>query len=152
VLYLYIHSPTRNYQFKLLFLSYLQWCIGSSIITTSPTKLEAELTVGYGVFKESYISVVTLDRPKSVIAVSKQTNLLEYLETKWHFTPCSSNARHCWVTFEIDFKFKSVLYNSVSDMFLQDIINSMVKAFEEQCRKEFCHIEKGKSRGSDTCN
>ena len=108
--------------------------------------------VGYGVFNEKYISDVTMIKPKSVIAVSKQTNLLEYLKTTWSFTPCSSNPAHCWVVFEIDFKFKSALYNHVSDMFLQEIINSMVSAFEGRCRKTFCKEEKEKRRGIDTCN
>ena len=131
---------------------FVPWCIGSTIIRSTPTNLEAELIVGYGVFNEKYISDVQLIRPKSVIAVSKQTNLLEYLRTEWSFTPCSSNPNHCWVTFAIDFKFKSAVYNHVSDMFLQDIINSMVSAFEGRCRKEYCKVEKDKMRGMDTCN
>lgn len=131
---------------------FVPWCIGSTIIRSTPTKLEAELVVGYGVFNEKYISDVELIRPRSVIAVSKQTNLLEYLRTEWSFTPCGSNPNHCWVTFAIDFKFKSALYNQVSDMFLQDIIDSMVSAFEDRCRKEFCKVEKDKRRGTDTCN
>jgi coenzyme Q-binding protein COQ10 len=131
---------------------FVPWCIGSSILRSTPTNLEAELVVGYGMFNEKYISDVELIRPSSVIATSKQTNLLEYLRTKWSFSPCSSNPLHCWVTFEIDFKFKSALYNQVSDMFLQDVINSMVSAFEGRCRKEFCNVEKEKKRGTDTCN
>ena len=131
---------------------FVPWCIGSNILRSSPTNLEAELVVGYGIFNEKYISDVELKYPSSIVAVSKQTNLLEYMTTKWSFSPCSSNPRHCWVIFEVDFKFKSPLYNQISDMFLQDIINSMVSAFEGRCRKEFCHLEKEKKRGSDTCN
>lgn len=135
-----------------LYHQFVPWCIGSTIIRSTPKSLEAELVVGYGVFNEKYISDVTMIKPKSVIAVSKQTNLLEYLKTTWSFTPCSSNPAHCWVVFEIDFKFKSALYNHVSDMFLQEIINSMVSAFEGRCRKTFCKEEKEKRRGIDTCN
>ena len=140
-----------------LYHKFVPWCIGSNIIrstptTLEPTRLEAELVVGYGMFNERYISDVQLEWPKSIIAVSKQTNLLEYLQTKWSFTPCSTNPNHCWVIFEIDFKFKSPLYNHVSDMFLQEIVNSMVTAFETRCRKEFCNQEKDKKRGMDTCN
>ena len=140
-----------------LYHKFVPWCIGSNILRSTPTtlepkRLEAELVVGYGLFNERYISDVELDYPKSIIAVSKQTNLLEYLQTKWSFTPCSTNPLHCWVVFEIDFKFKSPLYNHVSDMFLQEIVNSMVSAFETRCRKEFCVQEKDKKRGMDTCN
>jgi ribosome-associated toxin RatA of RatAB toxin-antitoxin module len=148
-------SPEQLYQIVSHVESYhkfVPWCIGSNILRSTPTNLEAELVVGYGMFNEKYISDVELIRPSSVIAKSKQTNLLEYLTTKWSFSPCSSNPLHCWVTFEIDFKFKSALYNQVSDMFLQDVINSMVSAFEGRCRKEFCNVEKEKKRGTDTCN
>lgn len=131
---------------------FVPWCLQSTVLRSSPTHLEAELCVGYGLFHEKYISDVQLVRPKSVVATSRQTNLLEYLKTTWTFSPCSSNPLHCWVVFEIDFKFKSAMYNSVSDMFLQDIINSMVSAFEGRCRKKHCRIEKEKSRGLDTCN
>lgn len=131
---------------------FVPWCISSNILRKTEKELEAELQVGYGLFNEKYISVVRLDHPKSVIAESRQTSLLEYLKTEWHFSPCSNNPKHCWITFEINFKFKSPIYSQISDMFLQDVVNSMVKAFEDQCKKEFCHHEKNKSRGSDTCN
>lgn len=127
---------------------FVPWCKESNIIRETETDLEAELVVGFGYFNEKYVSVVKLDRPRSVIAVSKQTNLLEYLKTEWSFAPTSNDPKKCWVTFKIDFKFKSPLYNQISDMFLQDVINRMVKAFEEKCRKEFAE----KSSLKDTCS
>ena len=125
---------------------FVPWCKESNVITETATDLEAELVVGFGYFNEKYISVVKLDRPRSVVAVSKQTNLLEYLKTEWSFAPTSSDPKKCWVTFKIDFKFRSPLYNQISDLFLQDVINRMVKAFEDQCRKEFAE------KNRDTCN
>ena len=125
---------------------FVPWCKESNVLIETATDLEAELVVGFGYFNEKYISVVQLDKPRSVKAVSKQTNLLEYLKTEWSFAPSSSDPKKCWVTFKIDFKFKSPLYNQISDMFLQDVINRMVKAFEDQCRKEFAE------KNRDTCN
>jgi ribosome-associated toxin RatA of RatAB toxin-antitoxin module len=127
---------------------FVPWCKESNVLKETSTDLEAELVVGFGYFNEKYISIVKLNRPKSVIAESKQTNLLEYLKTEWSFAPTSNDPKKCWVTFKIDFKFKSPLYNQVSDLFLQDVINRMVKAFEEQCRKEFAE----KTLTKDTCN
>ena len=127
---------------------FVPWCKESNVLIETPTDLEAELVVGFGYFNEKYVSVVKLDKPKSVIAVSRQTNLLEYLKTEWSFAPTSSDPKKCWVTFKIDFKFKSPLYNQISDMFLQDVINRMVKAFEDQCRKE----STGKSLEADKRN
>ena len=117
--------------------NFVPWCKGSKVIRKDADKIEAELVVGFGYFNEKYLSVVTLDCPRSVTAISKETNLLEYLRTEWKFTPSKSDPSKCWVSFQIDFKFRSALYNQVSDMFLQDIVKNMVQAFEAQCRKRF---------------
>jgi ribosome-associated toxin RatA of RatAB toxin-antitoxin module len=48
------------------------------------------------------------------------------------FAP-ASNPLKCWVTFQIDFKFKSAMYNNISDLFMSEVVNNMVKAFENRC-------------------
>ncbi len=116
---------------------FVPWCQESNVVTKTGNGVEAELVVGFGYFKERYISVVEMDRPCKVIATSKETNLFEYLRTEWRFTPSRADPRKCWVTFEVEFKFKSALYNQAADMFLKEVVNKMVAAFEGQCKKEF---------------
>ena len=124
-------SSVENYK------KFVPWCQESNVITKTSTGIEAELVVGFGYFKERYISVVELTPPGKVVATSKETNLFEYLQTEWRFSPSNSQPGRCWVTFEVEFKFKSALYNQAADMFLKEVVNKMVKAFEGQCKKEF---------------
>jgi ribosome-associated toxin RatA of RatAB toxin-antitoxin module len=124
-------SSVENYK------KFVPWCQESNVITKTSTGIEAELVVGFGYFKERYISVVELTPPGKVIATSKETSLFEYLRTEWRFSPSNGQPGRCWVTFEVEFKFKSALYNQAADMFLKEVVNKMVKAFEGRCKKEF---------------
>jgi len=117
--------------------SFVPWCKQSTVLSrTGPSSLTAELVVGFGLFKEKYTSEVVMSAPKSVVATSKQVNLLEFLRTEWTFTP-TSDPSSCWVTFNIDFKFKSDMYTRVSDLFLQEVVDNMVAAFESRCKSVY---------------
>jgi len=88
-------------------------CSNELVQPEAPRELEAELVVGFGVFTERYVSKVSLEANKSVVAVSNQTNLFEHLRTEWKFLP-ASDPKSCWVTFQVDFHFKNALYNQVT--------------------------------------
>lgn len=95
--------------------------------------MEAELTVGYSLFKETYTSQISFEPGKSIVAISHQTNLFDYLHTEWAFAP-GRDPNTCWVSFKIEFQFKSAIYSRVSDLFFEDIVENMVAAFEKRCR------------------
>ena len=126
-----LYNVVSNVQ---MYKQFVPWCQESTVVTKTTQGLEAELVVGFGYFKERYISMVELDRPSKIIATSKETNLFEYLRTEWHFAPSRVDPRKCWVTFEIEFKFKSALYNQAADMFLKEVVNKMVCAFESRAK------------------
>lgn len=116
---------------------FVPWCKESRITNIDdPTNVKAELVVGFGVFNERYTSEVTLNTPAYVRATSVKCNLLDFLITEWKFLP-ASDPKSCWVTFQIDFKFKSDLYNHISEMFLTEVVNNMVKAFEGRCKSVY---------------
>lgn len=69
-------------------------------------------------------------------ATSHDTQLLEYLHTEWKFAPASS-PDSCWVTFKVEFKFSSPLYNQVSEMFMQEVVDKMVQAFDNRCKEVY---------------
>ena len=117
--------------------TFVPWCRDSKVLKRTSSELEAELVVGFGFFNEKYTSVVKLEKPVQVTAISHQTNLLEYLTTEWRFSPSSSDPKKTWVTFKIEFKFKSSIYNQVSEMFMKEVVDKMVQAFETKCKKEY---------------
>ena len=111
---------------------FVPWCKESRVIRTDRNGLQAELCVGFGVLNEKYTSQVSLIHPTSIIATSQQTNLFEFLKTEWKFAP-SNDPSKSWVTFHVDFQFRSALYSGVCELFMQEVVNKMVHAFEQRC-------------------
>jgi ribosome-associated toxin RatA of RatAB toxin-antitoxin module len=98
--------------------------------------MEAELAVGFRLFRERYTSKVTLQRPELVRAEAVNTQLFETLITEWRLQPGPQPAT-TWVDFQVEFAFKSALYAHAAGMFLDEVGRRMVTAFEEQCRREY---------------
>lgn len=121
-------SDVGSYQY------FVPWCKKSTVVKPLQKGFEAELVIGFGPFEEKYLSDVTLVEPSSVVAESVQTSLLEFLRTNWTITPASS-ANSCWVSFRIEFKFKSAVYSHISEMFFEDIVHKMITAFETRCKE-----------------
>ena len=120
---------------------FVPWC-KNSVVTKGPSagpglqELQADLTVGFDLFNETYTSQVQLQPFNSVVATSQDTQLLEYLHTEWKFSPSASNpTSSCWVTFRVEFQFKSSLYSHVSALFMREVTTNMVKAFEARCNQ-----------------
>ena len=113
---------------------FVPWCNGSRVLRSDGQSLDAELDVGFGLFSESYVSHVDLLPPKKVKAQSNRTSLLEFLVSEWEFSP-AGDPKHCWVTFKIEFKFKSSIYDSASQLFLSEVVENMVQAFNTRCHR-----------------
>ena len=136
-------SDVKNYD------KFVPWCKSSKVISEVPDTsnvneslrinakngdLYAELEVGFGMFTEKYTSCVKLTPISSVSATSTQTSILNYLHTEWKLSQSSSDPNKCWVTFQVEFQFKSALYNQVANMFLKEVASEMVESFEKRCQ------------------
>ena len=67
--------------------SFVPWCTGARIHRESPQEIIAELEIGFGPFRESFTSQVTLDRPRQVLVRATEGGPLEHLTNSWTFTP-----------------------------------------------------------------
>lgn len=116
---------------------FVPWCKRSTVLSHSPTAMKAELEVGFQVFSEKYISEVALEPHRSVVASSSHTQLFEHLRSEWHFQPANGDlsSTSTWVNFSVEFRFKSAVYNEVSELFMQEVVKKMVRAFEQRCRE-----------------
>mmetsp|Transcript_2294 Transcript_2294/g.3617 ORF Transcript_2294/g.3617 Transcript_2294/m.3617 type:complete len:200 (+) Transcript_2294:127-726(+) len=111
---------------------FVPWCQNSRVLTKIDNKMTAELVVGFNVFSESYVSNIEVKEPSLITAVSADTLLFQHLHTEWKFVP-ANNPSKTWVSLQVDFEFKSSLYNGVAKTFLREVIGKMVPAFEGQC-------------------
>ncbi len=109
---------------------FLPWCAGARVRSHTETELVADLTIGFGPFRESFTSRVKLDRPRQV-QVSYENGPFRYLNNQWTFEP---NQRGCEVRFFVDFEFRSRLLQSAIGVVFNEAVRRMVNAFLKRAR------------------
>ena len=113
---------------------FVPWCHSSRVLSRDQERgtAEAELSVSFGPYRESYVSSVSLRPSKSIRAVSKDTALFRKLSNLWSFAPAGPGGG-CWVTLKLDFEFNSAVYQQASHLFKDQVASKMVDAFEQRC-------------------
>jgi coenzyme Q-binding protein COQ10 len=109
--------------------SFVPWCAGARIHRESPHEIVAELEIGFGPFRESFTSEVTLDRPRQVLVRAIEGGPLERLTNAWTFTPAGDKTH---VDLVVDFEFKSHLLDHVANSMFQEAATRMMGAFESR--------------------
>ncbi|MBS0959658.1 type II toxin-antitoxin system RatA family toxin [Acetobacter thailandicus] len=109
---------------------FLPWCVSSRIRTKTQTELVADLAIGFGPFRESFTSRVTLDRPSRIL-VQYEQGPFKYLKNVWTFTP---DTRGCQVEFFVDFEFRSKILQAAIGVVFAEAVRRMVTAFLKRAR------------------
>ncbi|KAA1477295.1 hypothetical protein DENSPDRAFT_828646 [Dentipellis sp. KUC8613] len=140
---------------------FIPYCSGARILTSTgpvPSSLparrpapaglvmDAELSVSFLSFRESYTSKVTCRPYESVEAdASSSTPLFDTLKTLWRFEPASRQSPNptarnvadspapTLLTLNLSYAFANPLYAAVSSAFFGQISKQMIQAFEERC-------------------
>lgn len=116
---------------------FVPWCQRSTVLLRRPPGyLEAELEVGFQMFVERYTSKVTLQCPTAVHSRVDDSTLFSYLTNKWEFR-LGPTPHTTWLTFEVDFAFKSPLYRQVASIFFEEVVQRMMGAFEGRCAQVY---------------
>ena len=113
--------------------AFLPWCVAAKVRTRTATDLVADLTIGFGPFRESFTSRVTLDRPSS-ITVRYERGPFRYLRNQWTFTP---HADGCLVEFFVDFEFSSRILQAAIGVVFTEATRLMVSAFIKRAREVY---------------
>ena len=109
---------------------FLPWCAGARVRSHTETELVADLTIGFGPFRESFTSRVMLEYPTR-IQVSYENGPFRYLNNKWKF---SLDPKGCKVNFFVDFEFKSRLLQAAIGVVFNEAVRRMVNAFLKRAR------------------
>ncbi len=107
---------------------FLPWCVGARVISRTDNELIADLTIGFKMFRETFRSQVTLERPHHV-HVQYLTGPFRYLNNHWRFHPVEKGTE---VDFFVDFEFKSRLLQAVIGTVFNEAVRLMVRAFERR--------------------
>jgi coenzyme Q-binding protein COQ10 len=104
---------------------FLPWCVGAKIRTRTETMVVADLTIGFGPFRESFASRVILDRP-NLIKVAYENGPFKHMDNRWGFKP---HPEGCVIDFFVDFDFRSRLLQMAIGTVFQEAVRRMVMAF-----------------------
>jgi coenzyme Q-binding protein COQ10 len=112
---------------------FLPWCVAARIRHRSNDELLADLTVGFGPLRESFVSRVTLERPHRV-RVRYETGPFKYLNNQWEFVPHQYGTE---VDFFIDFEFRSRILQRAVGVVFNEAVRRMVQAFRKRAREVY---------------
>ena len=109
---------------------FLPWCAGAKVRSRTETELVADLTIGFGPFRESFTSRVQLDRPRTA-TVKYEDGPFRYLNNQWTF---KLDPAGCEVNFFVDFEFRSRLLQSAIGLVFNEAVRRMVNGFLKRAR------------------
>ncbi len=106
---------------------FLPWCIATRIREREGNQINADLVIGYKIFRETFTSQVTL-HPMSRIDVKYAQGPLRYLNNHWKFKDLPDGK--CELDFYVDFAFTNHFLQSAIEMFFNEAVRIMIRSFE----------------------
>ena len=106
---------------------FLPWCLAARVREKSPIFLNADLIIGFNMFRERFTSHVDLDFDKLEITVKYAEGPFKHLTNHWRFV---DHPDGCEIDFYVDFEFNSLLLQSVIETLFTEAVKRMVRAFE----------------------
>ena len=110
---------------------FLPWCVGARVRSRTDIELVADLTIGFGPFRESITSRVSLERPTRIM-VRYENGPFRYLRNRWTF---KQEAEGCTVDFFVDFEFRSRVLQAAIGVVFHEAVRRMVNAFLKRARE-----------------
>jgi len=115
--------------------SFLPWCVAARIRSHVGNDVVADLTIGFGPFRESFTSRVKLIPPDATgacaIKVEYENGPFKYLHNRWTFTP---HPEGCLVDFFVDFEFRNFVLQKAIGTVFGEAVRVMVNAFLKRAR------------------
>jgi coenzyme Q-binding protein COQ10 len=108
---------------------FLPWCIALRISRREVKTINADMIIGFKVFREKFTTRVTLDPPYR-IDVEYLDGPFKYLNNHWIFNLIDDGA--CEIDFYVDFEFRSVLLQKAIGLFFNEAVQKMINAFESR--------------------
>ena len=94
----------------------------------------ADLTIGKGLFKDTYKSDVKFNKKNDTIYVTNLDGPLKHLENKWHFVEINDITE---VSFDVDFELKNHFLNIIMIKSFQFGLDKIADAFQKRAEELF---------------
>ena len=112
---------------------FLPWTAAARIRSTDDhgdkVVMLADLVISFKVFRERFGSRVTMWPGEMRIDTEYLDGPVRYLESRWGFKETEGG---CEVSFTVDFEFKSMLLQGAANVFFNDAMQRVVRAFERR--------------------
>ena len=118
---------------------FLPWCVGARVRTRTETEMVADLTIGFGPFRETFTSRVQLDRPGHIL-VRYENGPFKHLHNHWRFTPHPDGTE---VDFDVDFTFRSRILEAAIGVVFHEAVRRMVGAFHKRAHQVYGNASQG---------
>ncbi|GAK32891.1 ubiquinone-binding protein [Iodidimonas nitroreducens] len=113
---------------------FLPWLVSARVYDQRDNSFQADLIVGFKVFKERFTSKVQLE-PKRRVQVNYIRGPLRYLHNEWIFHAVEGGG--CAIDFCVDFEFKNHLFERLAGAVFTEAVSRMVKAFEQRADRVY---------------
>ncbi len=108
---------------------FLPWCLGARVELISQNNLNADLIVGFKLYREVFKSNVFLNRKKFEINVNYLEGPFNHLNNYWKFNKKNNG---CEIHFFVEFNMNAKILNAILERFFNEAILKMVDAFEKR--------------------
>ena len=122
--------------------SFIPYCIDSKVFERKDKGdvifIIADLTIGKGIFKDTYKSDVRYNKKDDAIYVTNIDGPLKHLENKWNF---SQKENMTEVSFDVDFELKNKFLNILMTKSFTYGLNKIADAFQKRAEELFSNTQ-----------
>tara|TARA_B100000945_G_C20246148_1_gene532289 strand:- start:62 stop:517 length:456 start_codon:yes stop_codon:yes gene_type:complete len=122
--------------------SFIPYCIDSKVYERKDKGdhvfIIADLTIGKGIFKDTYKSDVQYDKKNGTIYVTNIDGPLHHLENRWNFTQKKNMTE---VLFDVDFELKNKFLNILMTKSFNYGLNKIADAFQKRAEELFVNTQ-----------
>ena len=112
---------------------FIPWCAAARVRSVEPMGdrqvMKADLVISFKVFRERFLSRVTLDEPNLTIDTEYLDGPFHHMLSNWKFTDVDGG---CEVAFHVDFEFRNRILQSAVGLVFYDAMQRIVRAFERR--------------------
>ncbi len=108
---------------------FLPWCVGARVYNRREESFDADVVIGFKMFREKFTSRVLMREPGSV-HVDYITGPMKRLYNHWHFTELEAGG--CLIDFEVDFEFANRVMEQMIGRVFTEATERMIDAFENR--------------------
>jgi coenzyme Q-binding protein COQ10 len=117
---------------------FLPWCAAARIRSREDKGdhevMLADLVVGFKMFRERFLSRVTLWEADRRIDTEYVDGPFKHMISTWAFSPAPDGSGGCEVHFSVDFEFRNKILQGAAGLFFQEAMQRIVRAFETRAQ------------------